>query len=85
VDEDDAGEYNREGPMRNLLWYPETYRRPGEARTDTHILQQLTSDVSFFRDTAADPKKLKAALEYLVARHQESDWFSAEYYQYTRD
>ncbi len=85
VDEDDAGEYNREGPMRNLLWYPETYRRPGEARIDTHILQQLTSDVSFFRDTAADPKKLKAALEYLVARHQESDWFSAEYYQYTRD
>ena len=85
VDADDAGQYRKDGPMRNLLWYPETYRRPGEARTDTGLWQQLAADASFFRDTAADPEKLRAALEYIIARRQESDWYSAEYYQYTRD
>ena len=85
VSEKDAGEYRKDGPMRNLLWYPETYRRPGEARTDTGMWQQLTADVGFFRDTAADPDQWRAALEYIIARRQESDWYSAEYYQYTRN
>ena len=85
VDQEDADQYRKDGPMRNLLWYPETYRRPGESRTDTGIWRQLNSDVAFFRDTAADPEKLRSALEYIIARRQESDWFTAEYYQYTKD
>ena len=71
--------------MRNLLWYPETYRRPGESRTDTGMWRQLNADVAFFRDTAVDPEKLRSALEYIIARRQESDWFTAEYYQYTKE
>ena len=85
VDEEDAPGYRREGPMRNLLWYPETYRRPGEARTDTGLWKQLKADVSFFRNVASNPDKLKQALEYVVARHQESDWYSASYYQYGKE
>ena len=85
VPEDDAPAYRREGPMRNLLWYPETYRRPGEARENTALWEQLAEDVDFFRDTAANPDKWQQAIEYIVARRQESDWYSAEYYQYTRD
>ena len=85
VDETDAGPYRKEGPLRNLLWYPESYRRPGESRTDTGIWRQLNADVAFFRDTAADPDKLQAALEYIIARRQDSDWFTADYYRYTRD
>ncbi len=84
VDADDAGEYHREGPKRNLLWYPETYRRPGEARSENSLWQQLSADVNFFRDAAADPEKWRQAIEYIVARRQESDWYSAEYYQYIR-
>ena len=85
VDQEDADQYRKDGPMRNLLWYPETYRRPGESRMDTGIWRQLNSDVTFFRDTAADPEKLRSALEYVIARRQESDWFTAEYYQYNKD
>lgn len=84
VKAEDAEAYNREGPMRNLLWYPETYRRPGEARDETAMWSQLTEDVDFFRDSAANPEKWQQAIEYIVARRQESDWYSAEYYQYTR-
>ena len=85
VEEQDAGVYQREGPMRNLLWYPETYRRPGEARDETALWGQLAADVDFFRDSATDPEKWQQAIEYIVARRQDSDWYSAEYYQYTRN
>ena len=85
VDEEDATAYERQGPMRNLLWYPETYRRPGEAREETGLWDQLTADVDFFREAATDPDKWKQAIEYIVARRQESDWYSAEYYQYIRN
>ena len=85
VDEEDATAYERQGPMRNLLWYPETYRRPGEAREDTGLWDQLTADVDFFREAATDPDKWQQAIEYIVARRQESDWYSAEYYQYIRN
>ena len=84
VDQEDADQYRKDGPMRNLLWYPETYRRPGESRADTGIWRELNADVAFFRDTAVDPRKLRSALEYIIARRQESDWFTAEYYQYTK-
>ena len=85
VEEGDAPGYRREGPMRNLLWYPETYRRPGEARTDTGLWKQLEADAKFFRNVAANPDKLRQALEYIVARRQESDWYSASYYQYAKE
>ena len=85
VDEEDAPGYQREGPMRNLLWYPETYRRPGEARTNTGLWKQVKADVSFFRNVASNPDKLQQALEYIVARRQQSDWYSAGYYQYGKE
>ena len=85
VEDEDAPDYGRAGPMRNLLWYPETYRRPGEAREDTPLWDQLVADVDFFTEAAADPGKWQQAIEYIVARRQESDWYSADYYQYTRN
>ena len=84
VEPEDADAYRRDGPRRNILWYPETYRRPGEARTETAFWQQLSADVDFFRDAAADPEKWRQAIEYITARRQQSDWYYAEYYQYTR-
>ena len=80
----DTDPYRRDGPRRNLLWYPETYRRPGETRTETGMWQQLAADVTFFRDTAADPQKWRQAIAYYVARQQETDWFKADFYHYTR-
>ncbi len=85
VEEEDAPGYRKEGPMKNLLWYPETYRRPGEARTNTGLWKQLEADAAFFRNAAANPDKLREALEYIVARRQQSDWYSASYYQYARE
>ena len=78
-------DYERTGPMRNLLWYPETYRRPHEARTETPFWEQLRADTAFFAETAADPGKWREALDYIIARRQDSDWYSAEFYRYDRN
>ena len=77
--------YEQTGPMRNLLWYPETYRRPHEARTETPFWEQLQADTAFFAETAADPGKWREALDYIIARRQDSDWYSAEFYRYDRN
>ena len=77
--------YEQTGPMRNLLWYPETYRRPHEARTETPFWEQLQADTAFFAETAADPGKWREALDYIIARQQDSDWYSAEFYRYDRN
>ena len=79
-----ADAYDKTGPMRNLLWYPETYRRPHEARTETPFWQQLQLDIKFFTETAANPGKWREALNYSIARRQQSDWYRAEFYQYAR-
>lgn len=76
--------YDKTGPLRNLLWYPETYRRPQEARTETPFWQQLQADSEFFTETAANPVKWREALNYIIARRQQSDWYRAEFYQYAR-
>ena len=81
----DGDGYGRTGPMRNLLWYPETYRRPHEARTETPFWEQLRADTAFFAETAADPGKWREALDYIIARRQDSDWYSAEFYRYDRN
>jgi hypothetical protein len=49
------------------------------------LWKQLKADTVFFRNAAANPDKLRAALEYIIARRQQSDWYSASYYQYARE
>ena len=85
VTEETPAVYRRDGPMRNLLWYPETYRRPGENRQETNFWAQLSADVGFFRNSAVDPSKWREAITFVVARRQDSDWYNAEYFQYTRN
>ena len=81
--EEPAG-FVRSPIRRNLLWHPETYRRPGEQRTTTSMPEQLKADFKWFGEVATDPATLREALEYIVARDMETDWFRSEYYHYTR-
>lgn len=69
---------------RNLLWFPETYRRPGENRQEEEIWEEIVADLEFFRDAATDREKWRQALGYLFFRDMASDWFKSEYYTYVR-
>ena len=48
-DSDFLTEYQRGGPFRNLIWYPESYRRQGEDRQGEGIKEELTEDLKFFK------------------------------------
>ena len=76
--------YNQSGPRRNLLWFPETYRRPGENRQSEHFLQEAEQDLEFFGEAVVSKEKWNQALKYFFFREMESDWFNSEYYTYHR-
>ena len=75
-------DYRQTGPRRNLLWFPETYRRPGENRQTEEFQEEFTKDLAFFRDAASERKYWHEALNYLLYRRLDSDWFTSEYYTY---
>jgi hypothetical protein len=81
----DAGaltQYQREGPLRNLLWFPESYRRPGENRQAEGLSEELANDFVFFKEAATSRDAWQGALDYIIFRKLEGDWYSSEYYSY---
>ena len=74
--------YRQEGPKRSLLWFPESYRRPGENRQAEGPGAELSKDLDFFREAATNRDLWHQALNYLLFRELNSDWFTAEYYTY---
>ncbi len=76
--------YSQSGPLRNLLWFPETYRRPGEDRMTEGPLEEVTNDLVFFGKAVTSREKWNEALGYILNREMDADWFNSEYYTYLR-
>ena len=91
-DTDALSGYQRNGPLRNLLWfYEEAYRRPGENRQgEGHPWglkglpngQQLTKDFGYFKSVATSKGSWFDTLDYLIFRNLDRDWYISEYYSY---
>jgi 4-amino-4-deoxy-L-arabinose transferase-like glycosyltransferase len=75
-------EYQREGPLRNLLWFPESYRRPGENRQAEGPGEELAKDFAFFKEAATSHATWQDALDYVIFRELERNWYTSEYYSY---
>ena len=76
--------YQQSGPRRNLLWFPETYRRPAEDRQNEGPVDEFTQDLSFFGEAATTKENWNEVLNYLALRKLDADWFNSEYYTYRR-
>ena len=84
--------YQRDGPLRNLLWfYEEAYRRPGENRhaegrpwlfKGLPNKEQITKDFGYFKSVAANKESWFDALDYFLFRNLNGDWYNSEYYTY---
>ena len=74
--------YRRQGPFRELLWFPETYRRPDENRQEEAMHTQLAHDFGFFRDSVSSRESWADVLDYVIFRRLEKDWYRSEYYAY---
>jgi predicted membrane-bound mannosyltransferase len=74
--------YQKEGPYRNLIWFPESYRRPDENRQAEGLDKELANDFAFFKAAATSRDVWRRALDYIILRELERDWYSSEYYIY---
>ena len=75
-------DYQRSKPLNNLLWFPESYRRPHENRQQENILQELKLDFEFFKSVAFQRDTWKQAINYILFRDIESSWYSSEFFSY---
>ena len=84
-------EFRREGPFQNLLWFPESYRRPGEDRPREGSFlgfrgvpnqEQLSKDFRYFGSVATSRDSWNDALNYWIFRRLDDPWFDAQYYSY---
>ena len=83
--------FKREGPFLDLLWFPETYRRPHENRQDEGFQwgfrglpsrRQLGEDFRYFGEAATSKEKWAKTLGYVLFRDLDTDWYKSEYYSY---
>ena len=79
--------YRRQGPFKELLWFPETYRRPdekigGTGRRDDPMLSQIAKDFRFFADTASSREGWAGVLNYVLFRNLQAEWSDTQYYNY---
>ena len=75
-------DYQRSKPLNNLLWFPESYRRPHENRQRESILQELKLDLEFFKSVAFQRDTWKQAINYILFRDIKSSWYSSEFFSY---
>ena len=74
--------YSKEGPFKELLWFPESYRRPDENREEEAMHTQLVKDFGFFRDSVSSRQSWAEVLDYVIYRELDDPWYRSEYYAY---
>ena len=72
----------REGPLHNLIWFPELYRRPDENRPEESIFAEVREDLSYFRETFGQKSSWNAVVDYFLLRRIEGGWWDAKFYSY---
>ena len=88
---DSLKRFESEGPYRDLLWFPESYRRPGEDRPKEGFVwglraipnkEQLGLDLQYFKDVSKSRESWADGLAYLVHRRLDDEWYTSEFYRY---
>ena len=81
-------EYQKSGPFSNLLWFPETYRRPGEDRKGEGLWwifpsgKQLEKDLEFAKESITSRGSWEGALDYFLYRRLSSRWWDSTFFSY---
>ena len=82
ADSDVREHYRKDGPLKELLWFPETYRRPDENRQEEAMHTQLAKDFGFFRDSVSRRESWADVMDYVIFRKLDTPWYSSEFYSY---
>ena len=83
--------FESEGPFRDLLWFPESYRRPNEDRPKEGFVwglraipspEQLKLDFQYFGDVAKSRESWADGMAYLIHRRLDQEWYDSQFYTY---
>ncbi|MQF69694.1 TIGR03663 family protein [SAR202 cluster bacterium AD-804-J14_MRT_500m] len=74
--------YVREGPFKDLLWFPEVYRRPGEDRSNETMWEQLRNDFGFITNKMDHREAWKDVLDYFLHRRISKVWWDSKFFAY---
>ena len=77
--------YEKSDPLKNLLWFPESYRRPGENRQNEALVEQLKKDFHFVKDNITRREPWKNALDYFLLRRLGTQWWDSKFFAYISD
>ena len=72
----------REGPLHNLIWFPELYRRPDENRPEESIFTEVRKDLAYFGETFMQKSSWNAVVDYFLLRRIDGGWWDAQFYSY---
>ena len=75
--------HDKSDVLRDLLWFPESYRRPGENRMEESPWEELAKDGEFFREQASSRQVWREVIGYILSRDLKRDWYAAEFHIYT--
>ena len=84
-DSEHLGEYEKSGPFKNLLWFPESYRRSGEDRKNEGIGEQLRKDFLALKNNITRGAAWKDTLDYFLFRELDSKWWDSRYFAFISD
>ncbi len=77
-------EFQKSDRLDNLLWFPESYRRPDENRPAEGFGEEIRKDFRYFKDTLTSKDAWQTALDYLLFRNLDDPWFNSEFYSFRR-
>ena len=77
--------FEKSGPFRNLLWFPESYRRLGEDRRSEGMGEELKEDFHFVKDNITRREPWKNALDYFLFRRLGNEWWNSTFFAYTSE
>ena len=76
------GDYEKSGPHKNLLWFPEQYRRPGESRKNEGFREEIVEDLKFAKDNVTSRKAWSEGLDYFLYRRLDNKWWDSQFFAY---
>ena len=84
-DSEHLNNYEKSDPLKNLLWFPESYRRPWEDRQNEALAEQLGKDFHFVKDNITRREPWKNALDYFLLRRLGAQWWDSKFFAYISD
>ena len=84
-DSEHLSSYEKSDPLKNLLWFPEGYRRPGENRKNEAMVEQLKKDFHFVKDNITRREPWKNAMDYFLFRRLDAEWWDSKFFAYISD